>query len=183
MATVPSTRWDDLLSSRAQIGWTGPGSAGRREASLTESLYEFGGGLPDPASFPHDAMLDATARMLKAEGDAAMTYGEAQGYLGLRQLVCRKYEIFENLVTTPENVLITNGSGNALSLAFSAFVDIGDAVITEAPTFSGTLNTMRRHGADLHGVPVDSEGIDTAAVRRVLEQLRSEGRRCKLIYT
>jgi 2-aminoadipate transaminase len=183
MATVPSTRWDDLLSLRALIGWTGPGTPGRRGASLTESLYEFGGGLPDPASFPHDAMLDATARMLKAEGDAAMTYGEAQGYLGLRQLICRKYEIFEGLITSPENILVSNGSGNALSLAFSAFVDIGDPVITEAPTFSGTLNTMRRHGADLIGVPVDDEGIDTSAVRAALEKLRSEGRRCKLIYT
>ena len=101
MATVPTTRWDDLLSSRAQIGWTGPATARRRGASLTESLYEFGGGLPDPASFPHDGMLDATARMLKAEGDDAMTYGEAQGYLGLRELICRKYEIFEGLVDQP----------------------------------------------------------------------------------
>ena len=183
MATVPSTRWDDLLSSRAQIGWAGPATARRRNAGLTQSLYEFGGGLPDPASFPHDGMLDATARMLKAEGDDAMTYGEPQGYLGLRELVCHKYELFEGLQTSPDNILVSNGSGNALSLAFSTFVDIGDAVITEAPTFSGTLNTMRRHGADLIGVPVDDEGIDTAAVRAALEKLEAEGRPCKLIYT
>jgi 2-aminoadipate transaminase len=183
MSTVPSTRWDDLLSSRAQIGWAGPATARRRNAGLTESLYEFGGGLPDPASFPHDGMLDATARMLKAEGDDAMTYGEPQGYKGLRELVCHKYDLFEGLRTTPDNILVSNGSGNALSLAFSTFVDIGDAVITEAPTFSGTLNTMRRHGADLIGVPVDDDGIDTSAVRAALEKLRAEGRPCKLIYT
>jgi 2-aminoadipate transaminase len=183
MATVPTTRWDDLLSSRALIGWQGANTPRRRNASLTESLYEFGGGLPDPASFPHDAMLEATARMLREVGDDAMTYGEPQGYLGLRELVCRKYEIFEGLVVSPENIIITNGSGNALSLAFSAFVDIGDAIITEAPTFSGTLNTIRRHGADIHGVPVDDDGIVTSEVRKVLEKLRAEGRRCKLIYT
>ena len=183
MATVPTTRWDDLLSSRAQIGWTGPDTAGDGGASLTESLYEFGGGLPDPASFPHDAMLEATARMLREVGDDAMTYGEAQGYLGLRELVCHKYELFEGLVVSPENILIANGSGNALSLAFSTFVDIGDPIITEAPTFSGTLNTIRRHGAEIHGVPVDDDGIVTSAVREVLEKLRAEGRRCKLIYT
>src|SRR5688572_17851763 len=83
MATVPTTRWDDLLSSRALIGWQGANTPRRRNASLTESLYEFGGGLPDPASFPHDAMLEATARMLREVGDDAMTYGEPQGYLGL----------------------------------------------------------------------------------------------------
>jgi 2-aminoadipate transaminase len=86
-------------------------------------------------------------------------------------------------VVSPDNILIANGSGNALSLAFSTFVDIGDPIITEAPTFSGTLNTIRRHGAEIHGVPVDADGIDTGAVREVLEKLRSEGRRCKLIYT
>jgi 2-aminoadipate transaminase len=182
MATAPTARWDDLLSTRAQIDWTGPASA-RRRRILTESLYEFGGGLPDPASFPHDGMLDATARMLKEEGDAAMTYGEPQGYKGLRELVCRKYDLFEGLVVGPENILIANGSGSALALAFSTFVDIGDPVITEAPTFSGTLNTIRRHGADILGVPVDDEGMDTVAVRERLETLRSQGRRCKLIYT
>jgi 2-aminoadipate transaminase len=183
MATVPTTRWDDLLSSRAQIGWQGANTPRRRNASLTESLYEFGGGVPDPASFPHDAMLEATARMLREVGDDAMTYGEPQGYLGLRELICRKYELFEGLVVSPENLIISNGSGNALSLAFSAFVDVGDPIITEAPTFSGTLATIRRHGAEIHGVPVDDDGIVTSEVRTVLEKLRSEGRRCKLIYT
>jgi DNA-binding transcriptional MocR family regulator len=182
MATVPTTRWDDLLSSRALIGWTGPKAPGSG-APLTESLYEFGGGLPDPASFPHDKMLEATARMLREVGDEAMTYGEAQGYLGLRELICHKYDLFEGLKVAPQNILVANGSGNALSLAFSAFVDIGDPIITEAPTFSGTLNTIRRHGAEIHGVPVDSEGIVTSAVREKLELLRSQGRRCKLIYT
>ena len=182
MATVPSTRWDDLLSSRAQIGWTGPKSGGGPRV-LTESLYEFGGGLPDPASFPHDEMLAATARMLKEEGDAAMTYGEAQGYLGLRELICHKYELFEGLTVSPDNILVANGSGNALSLAFSTFVDIGDPIITEAPTFSGTLATIRRHGAEIHGVPVDENGIVTSIVREKLEALRAAGKRCKLIYT
>ncbi|MCC7371501.1 MAG: PLP-dependent aminotransferase family protein [Chloroflexi bacterium] len=182
MATVPGTRWDDLLSSRAQIGWTGP-KAGGGPRVLTESLYEFGGGLPDPASFPHDAMLAATARMLKEEGDAAMTYGEAQGYLGLRKLICHKYELFEDLKVSPDNILVANGSGNALSLAFSAFVDIGDPIITEAPTFSGTLQTIRRHGAEVHSVPVDQDGIVTSAVREQLESITASGRRCKLIYT
>jgi 2-aminoadipate transaminase len=160
MATVPTTSWEDLLSSRARIGWTG--QVRRSSAVLDGALYEFGGGLPDPASFPFEGMLDATAR---------------------RELVCHKYELFEGLRTSPDNIIVSNGSGHALSLAFSAFVDVGDAIITEAPTFSGTLNTIRRHGADVHGVPLDDDGIDTAAVRATLEKLRAEGRPCKLIYT
>ena len=56
----------------------------------------------------------------------------------------------------------------ALTLAFSAFCDIGDAIISEAPTFSGTLNTIRRHGPQVLDAPVDSEGMVTSVVRERL---------------
>jgi 2-aminoadipate transaminase len=150
---------------------------------VQDALFDFGGGYPDPESFPYEGMIDATARMMKAEGAQALTYGEAQGYRGLRELVCHKYDLFEGLKVTPENIVVSNGSGHALSLAFSAFVDVGDPIISEAPTFSGTLNTIRRHGARVLDAPVDAEGMVTSVVRERLEQLKREGLRCKLIYT
>src|SRR5206468_112671 len=85
------------------------------------------------------------------EGAQAMTYGDPQGYIGLRELICHKYQLFEMMKTRPENIVVANGSGQALSLAFSAFVDPGDAIIIEAPTFSGSLNTIRRHGLRFEG--------------------------------
>jgi DNA-binding transcriptional MocR family regulator len=148
-----------------------------------EPLYEFGGGYPDPGSFPYRDLVDATARMMDVEGAAALTYGEPQGYTGLRELICHKYELFEGLKVAPENIIVSNGSGHALSLAFSAFLDPGDAMISEAPTFSGTLVSLRRHGPRVLDAPVDGEGIVTAVVRERLEALRREGKRCKLIYT
>jgi len=177
--TTPSPQpFESLLSTRARyaVPLTTP------RASM-HPLYEFGGGFPDPASFPYDGMVEATARMMKAEGAAAMTYGEPQGYLGLRELVCQKYEMFESMKTEPENIVVANGSGHALALAFSAFVDPGDPIIAEAPTFSGSLNTIRRHGPRVLDVPVDDEGIVTDAVRERLLSLRKAGQRCKLIYT
>ncbi|HEY3065928.1 MAG TPA: PLP-dependent aminotransferase family protein [Methylomirabilota bacterium] len=171
-------RFEPLLSVRARIDV--PISTVR--PAMTP-LYEFGGGLPDPASFPYDGMVEATRRMMQVEGAAAMTYGDPQGYRGLRELVCEKYERFEKLKVEPENIVVANGSGHALSLAFSAFVDPGDPVISEAPTFSGSLNTIRRHGPEILDVPVDGEGIVTDAVRARLETLRRQGRRCKMIYT
>ena len=170
--------FEPLLSVRARINV--PISTVRPAMS---PLYEFGGGLPDPASFPYEGMIEATRRMMQAEGAAAMTYGEPQGYRGLRELVCEKYERFEKLKVEPENIVVANGSGHALALAFSAFVDPGDPVISEAPTFSGSLNTIRRHGPEILDVPVDGEGIVTDAVRARLQTLRRQGRRCKLIYT
>jgi 2-aminoadipate transaminase len=180
MTTPANDPFESLLSRRARIGW---GVAVATPRPSMSALYEFGGGYPDPASFPYDGMVEATARMVKAEGAAAMTYGEPQGYRGLRELICTKYERFESFKTEPENIIVANGSGQALALAFSAFVDPGDVVIAEAPTFSGSLNTIRRHGPQILDVPVDDEGIVTAAVRERLQVLRREGKRCKLIYT
>jgi 2-aminoadipate transaminase len=180
MTTPASDPFESLLSRRARIGWGVAVATPRPSMSV---LYEFGGGYPDPVSFPYEGMIEATASMMKAEGAAAMTYGEPQGYRALRELICTKYERFEGFKTDPENIIVANGSGQALALAFSAFVDPGDVVICEAPTFSGSLNTIRRHGPDILDVAVDDRGIVTAAVRERLVGLRRQGRRCKLIYT
>jgi 2-aminoadipate transaminase len=179
MTSTRAANIDALLSTRARIGWGAPPVPAR---PVNEARYDFGGGFPDPESFPYEGMIEATARMMKAEGAQALTYGEHQGYRGLRELVCHKYDLFEGLKVDPENIVVANGSGHALSLAFSAFVDVGDPIITEAPTFSGTLNTIRRHGARVLDVPVDKDGIVTSVVRERLEALRQAGERCKLIY-
>jgi len=175
MTTSP---FETLLATRAR--YAVPLTTPRQSMS---PLFEFGGGYPDPVSFPYEGMIEATAKMMAAEGAQAMTYGDPQGYLGLRELICHKYQLFELMKAAPENIVVANGSGQALSLAFSAFVDPGDAIIAEAPTFSGSLNTIRRHGPDVLDVPVDDEGIVTDAVRERLQGLRRAGRPCKLIYT
>jgi 2-aminoadipate transaminase len=180
MTTRAKDPFEPLLSSRARIGW---GVAVATPRPSMSALYEFGGGYPDPESFPYEGMIDATKRMMEAEGAAAMTYGEPQGYRALRELICHKYERFEGFKAEPENIIVANGSGQALALAFSAFIDPGDVVIAEAPTFSGSLNTIRRHGPEILTVPVDQDGIVTTAVRERLQALRTQGRQCKLIYT
>ena len=179
MTTSPAP-FEALLSSRARIGRGASAPPNRPTANV---LYEFGAGYPDPASFPYDALVEATAQMMKKEGAEALNYGEYQGYQGLRELVCHKYEVFEGLSVRPENIIVSNGSGHALSLAFSAFLDVGDVMISEAPTFSGTLASIRRHGPEIIDVPVDGEGMVTSVLREKLEALRRQGRKCKLIYT
>ena len=177
MTINAQARFQDLLSSRARLAPPAPARP------VSDPLYEFGAGQPDPASFPFDGLAEATARVMSREGPGALSYGEYQGYRGLRELVCEKYELFEGLKLSPDDVIVANGSGHALSLAFSAFLDVGDVMISEAPTFSGTLHTIRRHGPRVLDVPVDDEGMVTDAVREHLVQLRREGRPCKLIYT
>ncbi len=172
--------FERLLSERARIGWGGPVGTQR---PTSNALYEFGGGFPDPESFPYEGMIEATKVMMKEEGASAMTYGEPLGYKGLRELAAHKYELFEGLKVSPDDIIVANGSGHALALAFSAFIDPGDTIISESPAFSGTLVTLRRHGPRILDVPLDDEGIVTTAVRERLEQCRRENTPCKLIYT
>src|SRR5262245_62361629 len=119
----PTARFEEHLSSRARIGWGGSVTTSR---PVSKPLFEFGGGYPDPASFPYDGMVEATRKMMDAEGADALTYGDPQGYRGLRELIVQKYKFYEKLMVTPENIFVANGSGAALALAFSAFVDPGD---------------------------------------------------------
>src|SRR5258705_13627357 len=131
----PPARFAEHLSSRARIGWGGPVTTSR---PVAKPLYEFGGGFPDPASFPYDGMVEATAKMMKAEGADALTYGDPQGYRGLRELICHKYKLYENLSVTPENIFVANGSGAPPALAFNSFVDSGGAIVIQAPALSGS---------------------------------------------
>src|SRR2546429_9172604 len=89
--TTPA--FESLLSTRARfsVPLTTP------RASMSP-LFEFGGGYPVPVSFPYEGMIEATAKMMAAEGAQAMTYGDPQGYIGLRELICHKYRSEERRV-------------------------------------------------------------------------------------
>src|SRR5437660_535908 len=157
MEAVKTTNYDPMLSTRAKLPLpTSPLLAGRRGVGPAQApLYHFAGGLPDPASFPLQGLTVSNAEMLVQEGRDALTYGALYGYQGLRELVCEKTRHFDGFEISPDNVLITNGSSHALSLAADLLVDVGDPVIVEAPTFSGTLYNFRRFGPELIGVSLD----------------------------
>src|SRR4051812_37328359 len=178
MTATDVDRFQELLSERAAYGpRVGPGG-GRPGIK-----YNFGAGNPDPGSFPYQGLVQAMADVMEVEGAAALSYGAFLGYESLREWVCHKLKVFEDLDVSPDNILITNGSGDALGLVIQTFVNVGDPVICEAPTFSGTLQTLRRNGADLYGVEVDDEGMRTDRLADRLEQIVKEGRKPKLIYT
>lgn len=177
MTATGVDRYRTLLSQRAAKGPRPPMGVG------PNIKYLFGAGNPDPGSFPYADIVQATADVMEVDGAKALSYGAVYGYDELRDWVCHKHKVFENLAITRDNVLITNGSGDALGLVIQTFVDEGDAVITEAPTFSATLQILRRCGADLHGIEMDAEGMRTDLLAERLETLARQGKPCKLIYT
>ncbi len=184
MEAVKTTNYAAMLSRRARIEAPASRLLSRRGAtSAAAPLYQFGGGFPDPESFPLQELIEATEVMLRQEGREAMTYGAPFGYPGLRELVCQKTRHYEGYEISPDNVLITNGSSHALALAAELLVDPGDPIVVEAPTFSGTLYNLRRLAPEIIGVSLDQEGIRTDELEEKLQELQRQGRRAKLIYT
>ncbi|MGH2459548.1 MAG: PLP-dependent aminotransferase family protein [Chloroflexota bacterium] len=184
MDVVKATNYDSLLSRRAKLQAPAPrGARSAGAANALAPLYMFGGGFPDPASFPYDALVEATREAFDTEGPDVLGYGHQLGYLGLRELVCEKTKYYEGFEISVDNILVTNGSSHALAMASDLLIDVGDSIITEAPTFSGTLNTFRRYGPQMIGVSTDQEGIRTDEVEERLKELARQGKKAKLIYT
>jgi 2-aminoadipate transaminase len=107
--------------------------------------------------------LRAAAEQAFTNDPAGMTgYGTAIGYVPLREWIAERHGV------APERVLVTNGSMQADAFLFDALVAAGDAVIVELPTYDRTLLSLRNRGADVRMVELEPDGIDTAALERVL---------------
>ncbi|MDQ3700837.1 MAG: PLP-dependent aminotransferase family protein [Chloroflexota bacterium] len=139
-------------------------------------------GFPDPGSFPVEALIEATARTLRTRGHEALQYGPIAGPEPFLDLLVAKLRL-EGLEVGHENLVVTAGGSQGIDLITHLLVDPGDAVVVEAPTFIGALQTFRNAEADVHEVPLDDAGLDTSALALLLERLSAAGRRPKFIYT
>ena len=143
----------------------------------------FAFGLPDPGSMPREGVIDATGRTLRGEGGTwALQYGSARGQAGLLAALADKLAHDQKITATPENLIITNGSFQAIELIAQALIDPGDTILVEAPTWSGAVMIFGRAGARIMAVPTDEQGLDLDALERALAVLRADGRRAKFLY-
>jgi 2-aminoadipate transaminase len=141
------------------------------------------GGVPDPESLPFDDLAEAARVVLEREGRPALQYGGPQGFLGLREWLAERVGQADGLSLGPENLTITNGSAGALANICETFLDPGDVVMVEAPSYPGAMRTIRAQGARVEGVPVDAEGLRPEALAETVEALSRRGARPKLLYT
>ncbi len=170
---------DELFSTRARA----LAGAALRVGALSNGI-SFAYGLPDPGSLPRQAIVDATARALQAEdGMWALQYGAAKGQAGLLEVLVEKLTRDQRLAVSADNLIVTNGSLQAIELIAQAFIDAGDTVLVEAPTWSGAVMVYQRVGARLVAVPTDDEGIDLEALAATLADLGGQGVRPKFLYT
>ena len=177
-----------LLSSGARdlnpgtaTDWGLPASAWQLAASGT--AISLAGGIPDPSTLPKAELLEALGAALTSDDDGALTYGGGLGFEGLREHLAERSTHELGLPASAQHFMLTNGSSGGIATVCAALLDRGDIVLSESPTFSGTMRTFRGHGARIVTVPVDEDGCRTDALAEALAKLESEGRRAKLIYT
>jgi DNA-binding transcriptional MocR family regulator len=112
----------------------------------------------------------------------ALQYGSGQGDPGLREGICEVMSL-EGIRAHPDEVVVTVGSQQALDLITRIFVDPGDVVLAEGPSYVGALGTFASYEADVVHVPMDDDGLIPDALASVLSQLAAAGRRAKFLYT
>jgi 2-aminoadipate transaminase len=138
----------------------------------------FGGGVPPTEAIPVDRLREG-ADHAWADGAEILLYGEVRGYRPLRELIVERMAA-RGAIVDPADVLITNGAQQGIDLAARVFVDPGDIVLTEEPTFMDALRVFRSHEAEPVGVPVDEEGLQVDVLASLLDRLP---KRPKFLYT
>lgn len=149
---------------------------------MPEGTIGFGAGVPDPETLPLEQLDEAAQAVIAEEGIAALQYGSSMGDISLREQIAERVSRLHGVETPPEHVVITTGASQALDSVCATFIDPGDVVITENPTFTGSLWTFRAHGARLVPVSSGANGLDIDELEQTLSGLRAAGDRPKLIY-
>jgi 2-aminoadipate transaminase len=151
--------------------------------------FNFDQGVPAPETYPVEELAEYAAQAIKDGGVAACEYAAGgpeemgKGYIGLRQVLAERVARRDGRSVTKDNVLLANGSSNALSLCAAALLDPGDGVIVEALSYPFMVGFMAGHGVDMRTVPLDADGLDVDAVEARLKAFRAEGVTPKIIYT
>ena len=130
-------------------------------------MISFGGGLPAPDVFPVQRFKEACHKVLTEQAASALQYGETEGYAPLRELIANNMARY-GIKAKVENVLITSGSQQALDLIGKLFINAGDRVLVEAPTYLGALQAFNVYGAEYVSVPIDENGLRTDLLEKPL---------------
>ena len=149
------------------------------QAAADPKIISFAGGLPAPELFPVKEMKAAVDKVFEEHGQEAMQYGAAKGVTALRKVIQQHVKKKENVDSELDNVLVTTGSEQALDLVGKAFVDPGDTVLVEQPTYLCALDVFRSYGANFASVEMDEDGMKMDA----LEEALNANPNTKLIYT
>jgi 2-aminoadipate transaminase len=140
-------------------------------------IISFAGGLPAPELFPVDDVLRATERVLGESGAASLQYSPSEGFAPLREVFAAESQK-RGIACCADDILIMTGSQQPLDLTGKIFLDAGDCVLTESPTYMAAIQAFQSYGARFASVPTDDEGLIPDALPALIERERP-----KFLYT
>jgi DNA-binding transcriptional MocR family regulator len=161
------------------------------KASAVRSLFavanrpevvSLAGGMPNISGLPLDLVADVTGRLIRERGPQVLQYNGAQGEERLREQICEIMRI-EGIEASADDVVLSCGSQQALDLITRTFIEPGDVILAEGPSYVGALNTFQAYQANVVHVAIDAEGLIPEALRQAVLTLRAAGRRVKFCYT
>jgi len=177
-AALEQHDWSARLARRAQALGGGEITAILALAGATD-VITFSGGFPDPRTFPAEILSSIAAKLIAEDAAVALQYAATEGLAGVRDYVAGRLEFREGTAPGPGELMITSGGIDCMELLAKSYVDPGDVVVVEAPTYLGAIMAFRGYEADVHGVAVDGSGM---RVDLVADQL-ARGLRPKIVYT
>ena len=170
--------WDERLARRTHALGGSEITAILALAGATD-VITFSGGFPEPATFQTGILADIAARLIADEPGVALQYSATEGLAGVRDYVSGRLAAHEGRAPGAGELMITSGGIDCMELLAKSYVDPGDVVVVEAPTYLGGLMAFRGYEADVRGVPVDDDGMRVD----VLADLLAGGLRPKIVYT
>ena len=145
--------------------------------------YDFAVAYPDPDTLPLEGLAEAARVALEREGKGLALYPVSTGLPSLREWVADKLARDRNMKVGVDDIVLTSGSGEAISMIIAALTDPGDVLLTEEYVYLGTLRAMRRFGADVRSVKCDDQGIIPEDLDSTLAAVAAEGKTVKFLYT
>ncbi len=144
-----------------------------------KNMISFSAGFPSSETYPIEPIRESMDRVLKTQGQEALSYCSTSGYMGLRTIMKDRMAKKFGLHYHVDEIIITSGSQQALDMSGMLFINEGDIVIFEAPSYLGAVNALRAYEAELVSVPTDREGMIISELQRVLSQY---GERVRMVY-
>jgi 2-aminoadipate transaminase len=170
--------WDERLARRTHALGGSEITAILSLAGATD-VITFSGGFPEPATFQTGTLADIAARLIAEEPGVALQYSATEGLAGIRDYVSGRLAVQEGRTPGAGELMITSGGIDCMELLAKSYVDPGDVVVVEAPTYLGAIMAFRGYEADVRGVPLDDAGMRVD----VLAGLLAGGLRPKIVYT
>ncbi|CAB4717920.1 MAG: aminotransferase class I/II-fold pyridoxal phosphate-dependent enzyme [Actinobacteria bacterium] len=145
-------------------------------------VVSLAGGMPNISGLPLDVVGSAISDLIAQQGPIAMQYGSGQGVPELREQITEVMRL-EGIEAHPDDVVVTVGSQQAVDLVTRIFIDPGDVVICEAPSYVGALGVFKAYQAEVVHAEMDSDGLVPEALRQAIASVEAAGKTIKFLYT